>query len=301
MQPLPTIPWPAAIAIGIAVVALSAVLFGRSGVRLALACGAGLGVYLVPWLAPADDRFPRAVLALASMLPTLRIVDLVRDPREWSTPHRVWQFLMAFDAREATRVAPRLDLRALGWGVLQSTVFAAMVVLLGALARFAEQSWVMPVRLLAGVLAIYTLLGGASALTNALYRGIGVDFPPIQNAPILSRSLREFWGERWNRTVGRWLRRNCFAPLAHRGSPRLGVAAAFGASALVHVWLIFVPLGGTMALMMGSYFLVEGALLLAERPLRVHRWRPAFQHAWTVLGVVAPSPLFMLPMTQLLY
>lgn len=300
MLSLPTIPWPAAFAVGAALVSLSAVLLGRSRVRVALSCLVWLCSLAVPWLAPAADLFPRALIALLTMLPALRIIDLVRDPRDWSAAHRIWQFISPFDARETSRVAARVDVRAFGAALLQCAVCAAMIVLVQASPDLAPRSLGLAVRLAAGAAGTYTLVGGFAALTLALYRCAGVDFPPLQRMPIASRSVQEFWGERWNRTINRWLRRNCFAPLARRRAPRLGVVAAFTASALVHVWIVLAPLGATMALSMGCYFLVEAALLLIEAPLRVRRWPRPLQHTWTILAVAGPSPLFIVPMTALL-
>ena len=293
-------PWPFAVALCVGLIALSGLLFGRSPFRIALAWIVAIGGLVVPWLAPVEALFPRAAIALASMLPALRLVDLARDRREWSAAHRVWQFLSPLDAREATRAAPRFDLRALGSALLQCGIFAGTLVLFQALPGLADTPWAGAARVLTGVVAIYTLMGGGSALMTTFYRGVGLELQPMQRAPIVSRTLQEFWGERWNRTINRWLRRNCFAPLARRGRPLLGIVVAFAASALVHTWLVLAPLGGTMALAMGSYFAIEGVLVLAEKWLQVRRWPVPLQRVWTIVAVVGPSPLFMVPMTMLL-
>lgn len=300
MPAIPTLPWPAAFALCAAIVSISALAFGRSRARLALSCLVGAAALVTPWLTPAGDRFPRALIALLSLMPALRIIDLSRDRREWSGAHRVWLFISPFDTRETERVRARLDLGTLGAGLAQCAICALMVVVVQRSTSAPQSSLALAARLGAGVVATYTLVGGCAALTLVGYRTVGIDFPPVQRMPIASRSLTEFWGERWNRTVNRWLRRNCFVPLARRGLPRLGVASAFLASALAHVWLILAALGTTAALSMGAFFVVEAALLVAEGPLRVRHWRRPLQHAWAVTAIVAPSPLFILPMTALL-
>lgn len=49
-------------------------------------------------------------------------------------------------------------------------------------------------------------------------RAIGVEPPELHRAPLLSTTLREFWGVRCNRPVGAWLRFHAFEPCATVGS-----------------------------------------------------------------------------------
>jgi len=296
---LPTLPWPVALALVLCLSALSGLVFGRSRTRLAGAWVVAACALVVPWLPPADELFARAVVALTSVLPVLRIVELTRDRRDWSAARRVWQFVSAFDTRETVRVAPRFDVRSAGIVIGHSALFAAGVAVARGAPEVVPGTWAAVVRFAAGVVSTYTLVGSAAAFTLVLYRALGIDLPPLQRTPIVSRSAQEFWGERWNRSVNRWLRRHCWAPLARRGSPRLGVVAAFVASGLLHFWIVFPALGLSPALLMASYFVVEGILVMAEGPLRVRRWPRIAAHAWTVAAVVGPAPLFIVPMTQL--
>ena len=75
----------------------------------------------------------------------------------------------------------------------------------------------------------------------------------------------EFWGERWNRTVGEWLYRFAFRPLARRRRPMLGLAAAFALSALLHAWMFVVALDVRAGFMAGAFFLVQGERLDAAQ------------------------------------
>jgi len=43
--------------------------------------------------------------------------------------------------------------------------------------------------------------------------------PANQDAPILSASLQEFWGRRWNRIVNRWLRQFVFLVWSYTAGP----------------------------------------------------------------------------------
>lgn len=132
-----------------------------------------------------------------------------------------------------------------------------------------------------------------------LWHLFGVDVPTVQRNPILSRSLAEFWGQRWNRVVGGWLREFFFAPLARRRLPQLGLAASFGASAAIHAWLI-IGLGADAAVMMAAYFLLQGAALFVESRIGLRRAPPILGRAWAIGVVLAPLPLLQGPWTQAL-
>ena len=88
-----------------------------------------------------------------------------------------------------------------------------------------------------------------------------------------------------------------FQPLDRLGCGGLGLA--FLASAAIHAWFIGVALGPRMAAWMGLYFLIQGALLALELPLRVQRWPTLAARVWTLAGVLLPAPLFVEPMLRL--
>jgi len=115
----------------------------------------------------------------------------------------------------------------------------------------------------------------------------------------VSRSLVEFWGRRWNREVGRWLYRWCFRPLAQRGAPAAGVAAAFVFSGLFHGLAMFAALDIATAGSMFLFFVVQGALVGVERALGVARWRSLPARAWTIGTFLVTMPLFVEPALQL--
>jgi hypothetical protein len=153
---------------------------------------------------------------------------------------------------------------------------------------------------LAGTVAAYCSFEVAESSLRALYAFGGVIIPRTHFDPIVSRSVGEFWGRRWNMIVHEMLRTHCFRPLARRGHLRAGVLAAFAASAALHFWIIFVPLGLRQAASMGGFFLLQGLFMLVERRLAVARWKRPWQHTWTVACVLGTSPLFTEPMLALL-
>lgn len=76
----------------------------------------------------------------------------------------------------------------------------------------------------------------------------------------------------------------------------LGVAAAFGASTLLHIWLAFVVAGLWPALWMGAFFVVQGVLTLLERRIGVLSWNALPARMWTVICLLCTAPLFVEPM-----
>ena len=131
-----------------------------------------------------------------------------------------------------------------------------------------------------------------------LARLVGLSFPAIHRDPILSRSVREFWGRRWNRVVSGWLDARFHRPMARLGHPFVGMAFAFAFSAALHAYATHPALGSRWAVIVGAYFLLQGALAFVEGPLRVARWRPAAGHAWVILVMGGLSPLFCEPFLQ---
>ncbi len=129
----------------------------------------------------------------------------------------------------------------------------------------------------------------------ALYALIGVRAPVFHDDAWASRTLRELWGKRWNQAVGGWLRQHFHDPLRRRGHPALGIVAAFGASAVVHGYLILVSVGALWAACATLVFLLQVPLLAAERALKVEQWRPLAARAWTIGVLLVVLPLFMEP------
>jgi alginate O-acetyltransferase complex protein AlgI len=114
---------------------------------------------------------------------------------------------------------------------------------------------------------IFVLHFGTFHLASLAWRRAGVQAEPIMRAPILSSSLGDLWGKRWNLGFHDVARVFIYAPLA----PRLGAAGAalavFVASGLVHDLVISVPAGGGYGLPT-AYFAVQGLGVLVERKLR---------------------------------
>jgi hypothetical protein len=169
------------------------------------------------------------------------------------------------------------------------------------LAPSTDGIWYWVLRWSGGALFFYSLADAVEGGVRTLYRAAGVVVPRQHVLPIVSRSVQEFWGKRWNRAVGMWLRAHCFVPFARRGWARLGFVAAFCASAVFHAYFTLVAVGWAMAVTMLIFFLIQGVFVLCELRMGVARWRLALAHAWTIIAVLGCSPLFIEPFLRILH
>jgi hypothetical protein len=276
---------------------LSALLDDRRRSSGILRIVATLPAFAAPLLVPPEHTLIRCFAALSAALIVVRAIDLSRDPRSFPLRIRLGLMFFVVDVREAVRVRARLDLARLGYCVLWAAIGVLALWLALSLSPSTNG---MILRWIAGATGVYCMAEATFGLTVVLASLAGYRIPPPHDAPILSRSVREFWSRRWNLNVRDWLYRNCHLPLARRGFRSAGVAAAFLASTLVHFWMVLPPLGFGWALMMAAFFVIEGILTLLEPWLRLDRWPEIARRAWTVLAVLAPSPLFTEPVLRIL-
>lgn len=274
---------------------IAALLAGRSrgGRALAVALtGAALGT---PYLLAGDALGGRFFTAMAAALVFLRAVELVRLGPELSPLHRAVRVVAYYDTRKAVRVGPRLELRALA----QQYGYALLGVGGLALAMFVapqlEGVAYWTVRWLGGATFTYCLLDSAAGGLRVTSMLLGYRPPPLHDRPILSRSVAEFWGSRWNTTVSAYLRSYLLWPLARRRLAALGVVAAFALSGLLHAYMVLVALGWTLAGSMMAFFLLQIAFVAVERKARIRSWPAPVARAWTVAVMLAASPLFCEP------
>jgi hypothetical protein len=272
--------------------AVVGLIAGRAGVVLALAAMS------LPFFVPEEHTLVRLILTLGTGLFLIRAIDLARDSRRWPMLDRVWLMFAMWDVRERRQVPRALELRALLSFLGYASLVAMGIGLVVWVAPAVESPFGLALRWLGGAFIIY---GAADVSNSFLVMSLGLGGirpPPQHDAPVLARTVREFWAERWNINIHAWLRRHTFLPLARRGHRRSGIVAGFAASALLHFWLVAVPIGIAWAIPMGLFFLVQGAFALVETRLRIVRWARPWQHAWTVVALLGSSPLFVEPMLR---
>jgi hypothetical protein len=156
-------------------------------------------------------------------------------------------------------------------------------------------------RLFAGIVFVYALAAFAADLTHFCFLASGTAMRPIHVTPVAARSLRDFWGKRWNRAMSAWLYRFIFLPLAHRHHPNPGLICVFLVSAAIHAWLPLVALGASAAFSAGAFFCLQGVFILAEDRLHVCAWPIPLARVWTLGILLATSPLYIYPYLSLLH
>jgi Membrane bound O-acyl transferase family len=292
---------PAVLGLGVVVATvMGADNAGASSPRRWAAGLLSLGAFALPFAVEPEHVGLRFFTAMGTVMVVIRTADLLRDRRRWSWRRRAWLMLSVWDSRQAIFVEDRFDLRA--W--LSALGFGVLAMALGVVAWWASSQPVtatmLLLRWLAGGLFAYATFDALHALLIGLNRMLAVVVPPFHRHPLRSRSLAEFWGERWNLIIHQALARHVFMPFARRRHAKLGFMLAFLASAAIHFWLMFAALNAVVALCMGAFFLVQGVLIGVERRLGVRQWQPRWGHVWTVLAILLPSPLFTEPLLRVM-
>jgi hypothetical protein len=290
----------AALAAYVVAVAAAAWLASGPPARRALAVAVAAAGLAAPWFVPAHLPLERAVIALGGAWGVARVLDLARErlPR----PGVLRRLVHVFAVVDTRTLAPRP--RTIAWGLLAGTLVAALAAAaaLAVSTASAADPDPGPSRLvLRWAAAVAFVLATAEALdrgVRVLFRLAGFEAGALQRAPLRSTTLREFWGRRWNRVVQAWLSEHAFGPVARRHGAGAGTAAAFGASALLHAYLLIAAAGAAAAATWAAFFAVQGALVLAEARLGVARWRPGAGRAWTLGTLLATAPLFVEPLLR---
>lgn len=263
---------------------IAAVVAPRAkGVALVLGLVAGAGV---PWFAGPIPLL-RGLAALVGLFGLLRIIDVVRTREKWNASRRMFHVLSLVDTRGLERASPRLDLAWLGRALIWAAVAAS--------GYYLSRSPLLLVRWLGGVVFAYGAIDAGYATFIVGYRLAGLVPPPLHVCPAASLTVGELWGTRWARPVSGWLREHCFRPLARRRRAMLGLMLGFVVSGVGHAYPVLVASDAKMALLMLSFFLVQGAIVLLETRLGVSKWPRPARRAWTVTMMLASSPLFVEP------
>lgn len=138
---------------------------------------------------------------------------------------------------------------------------------------------------------VFVLHFGTFHVLSCAWRAVGVDAKPLMNWPILAGSVSEFWGKRWNLAFRDITHRFLFRPVAARTNARLGLAAVFVFSGLVHDLVISLPPLAGFGLPT-LYFVIQGGALLLERSAlakRIGLGEGVRGRAFTALVTVGPA------------
>jgi hypothetical protein len=147
----------------------------------------------------------------------------------------------------------------------------------------------------AGMLGLVLLLHfGSFQLLALFWQMRGVAATPIMRSPLVSLSLAEFWGRRWNLGFRQLAHDLIFRPLRSR----LGVAGAgflvFVVSGMIHDLVISVPARGGYGLPT-LYFTLQGAGVLVERTeLGDKIGLGRGMRGWFFMALITAGPVFWL-------
>ena len=142
--------------------------------------------------------------------------------------------------------------------------------------------------------SIYFLTEAVGAFGQILFSWKRKDTFPIHWRPLLSTSLSQFWGRRWNLWVQDWLKD--VSSLVSLNHPKRKMVMTFIVSGFFHeimvnfpYWLIYKKsYFGTMML----YFLIQAAALYVDK--KILKGSPLLlRRAFLWLLVLLPSPLFV--------
>lgn len=150
----------------------------------------------------------------------------------------------------------------IGEGIFAAAKLAFGIALLwGALGKIGSEH-----RLLRGWVGMvglaFVLHFGSFHLLSCVWRAAGVCARPLMAAPILSRSVGEFWGRRWNRAFRDLTHRFLYRPLARRLGAGPALAVAFLMSGVVHELVISLPARGGYGRPTLFFTLQAGAIAL---------------------------------------
>jgi len=276
---------------------------GRRRSQRACAALCLVSAFILEWFAPVD-LFWRAILALSGLFALMAAITVAASATpQWSVGYRLLHLLTLGYALRAGRIRPVLSRRIIGRIIVEGLVGGAAFLFLRqmALARHPPDTGIALGRLVAGIVLLYASGELVNDLIHFCFLASGAAMRPIQETPIAARSLRDFWGKRWNRPVSAWLHRFVFLPLARQHRPDLGLLCAYLVSGAIHAWLALVALGAFPAFGMAVFFGVQGLFILAEDRLHVRAWPVPLARAWTLTLLLATSPLIMCPYLRIVH
>jgi hypothetical protein len=141
---------------------------------------------------------------------------------------------------------------------------------------------------------IFLLHFGSFHLIALFWQSVGIDAEPIMSNPAASKSLSEFWGERWNLGFRQLAHDFIFSPLHKRIGPGAAGLLVFVVSGLIHDLVISLPARGGYGLPTG-YFIVQGLGVMFERSSAGRKLGiRAGLRGWAFALVVTAAPAFWL-------
>lgn len=229
---------------------LRAVLPSRPYLPRRITLATVLPALLTAFLVPEDDTLWRGVVSMASGFYVHRVCEVYYEPSLLALPlpFKVMHVGVSFhDIRLRSKIQNygRTALKAFT-GILFSScglvLSGAMVLQLrtssaihadeAPIMAMAQRGATVYLRNVAGCMYGMCCLELLGNLLHLLHLLLGIQLPILMDHPMLSTSLKEFWGRRWNSVVQRILRNNVYMPLRKKYelSRTLSALATFIAS-----------------------------------------------------------------------
>jgi hypothetical protein len=134
---------------------------------------------------------------------------------------------------------------------------------------------------------------GILNLSAALWRAMGVDATELFRAPYKSKSLKEFWGKRWNIAFSEMTALIAYRPLRGKVGTEAAVVLSFLLSGLLHEIAISFPVNagyGLPLIYFGIHAIamqMESKLIFMQRVISHKFW----SHVWVMGLLIVPMPL----------
>ncbi|MHB8634839.1 MAG: MBOAT family protein [Fimbriimonadaceae bacterium] len=271
---------------------LPVLIAGKAARRLAQV---SLVAAAIAVLALQSDTSPawRLVASSVLFLYVMKGVVLLAKPRAAVRETRLIAYAlfftawpgMAIEGLQRRRPAQPEDVRYFGRGLLLLYLGAALVIADAVFHRQLNQyvaGWICLIGLLLGIHF------GISEVLTAVVRYCGWPVDPLFRSPEQSRTLEEFWGQRWNLPFVEMDRRLFVRPLVRLLGPAGATAAIFGISGVFHEMALSYPAGGGWGLPL-AYFALQAAGTWLQSRGKVRT------RLWTIAIILLPLPLLFHP------
>jgi hypothetical protein len=134
---------------------------------------------------------------------------------------------------------------------------------------------------------------GILNLSTAVWRVMGVDVSELFRAPYKSKSLKEFWGKRWNIAFSEMTALIAYRPLRNKVGIEAAVILSFLLSGILHEIAISFPVNsgyGLPLIYFGIHAIamqMESKVILIQRIISHKFW----SHVWVMGLLIVPMPL----------
>lgn len=134
---------------------------------------------------------------------------------------------------------------------------------------------------------------GLFNLLTAYWRSVGVDVSPIFSSPWQAKTLKEFWGKRWNHAFSEMTFLIIYKPFGNWIGRSSALFAAFLFSGLLHEIAISLPVGAGFGGPL-LYFAFQFLMVYLEERYKINPAvcvllpLPLLFHPWFIQGIIWP-------------